>query len=76
MPGADLTIAELETLINRARSAVPSVGSEQSLSSDVSLLAALYGRMIFRGVSTVPLAHLSERQRLALGRWREAGDPA
>ena len=75
MPGDSLTIAELEKLSNAARVSRPSVGSEQALSEEVSLLGALYGRMIFRAVQTVPIDQLSERQRRLIVRLRDGADP-
>ncbi len=70
MAGDTLTIAELEALINQVRAAAPATGSEQTLSQDVALLGALYGRMIFRRADAVPIDALSDRQRAALSRWQ------
>ncbi len=69
MPTTPLTIAQLEQAINRARSREPATGSEYSLSSDVSLLGTLYGRLIFRNRFEFDPETLSAEERDALSRW-------
>ncbi|MGE0797815.1 MAG: DUF3717 domain-containing protein [Lautropia sp.] len=65
-----IPIADLERSINRARSAHPASGSEASLSSDVALLGALYGRLIYRNRVEFAEAELTDMERMALARWR------
>jgi Protein of unknown function (DUF3717) len=64
-----LQILALEQAINRARAALPSIGTELALSRDVSVLGGLYGEMIFAGMDCVELRALSQVERDTLGRW-------
>jgi Protein of unknown function (DUF3717) len=68
-----MTIYDLEALINRLRSIQPATGVEARLASDVSILAGIYGRLIFaRQVDTNALEssslRLSEAERALLER--------
>jgi hypothetical protein len=45
-----MTIHDLEALINRLRAAEPATGAEARLAKDVSVLAGIYGRLIFARV--------------------------
>jgi hypothetical protein len=64
-----VTIAELETTINRARAAQPATGVEAALSLEVSTLAALYGRLIWEHREAVDEHELTDAQRVALQLW-------
>lgn len=64
-----ITITQLEQAINTARGSQPASGSESALSAEVSLLASLYGKLIFRGQSHLDIDELAEAQRAALLRW-------
>lgn len=64
-----ITIGQLESAINRARVALPSQGSEATLSRDVAMLAAVYGRMIYERRDRVDLERLSDDEQVALLRW-------
>jgi Protein of unknown function (DUF3717) len=64
-----MTIGQIEAAINRARRAQPAVGHEASLSSDVALLASIYGLMIFHHQDEQVLAELAPGPRAALLRW-------
>jgi hypothetical protein len=66
---ATVTITELETAINRARTAQPASGPESSLGREVALLAGLYGRMIWERQDSLDLDALSDRERSALQSW-------
>lgn len=68
-----IPIAQLEAAINRARNALPASGNEAALSRDVALLAALYGRMIFEGRSTLDLEELEDGEQVVLLQWLAAG---
>ncbi len=64
-----VTINELEQAINRARQSVPATGHESALSADVSLLADLYGELIFRGHKAFRADSVSVRHQEVLERW-------
>lgn len=49
----DITLAELEEVINYWRSLRPSIGEERALSPEVNALANLYAMMIFNRVATI-----------------------
>ena len=66
---ARISISDLEQSINRARAAQPASGSESALSAEVSVLADLYGRLIFRGQASLDPDLLSATQKAALLRW-------
>lgn len=69
-----VTINELELAINRARQSVPATGSESALSADVSLLADLYGELIFRGHKAFQADSVSPEHQDALKRWTRANE--
>ncbi|MFK7962970.1 MAG: DUF3717 domain-containing protein [Burkholderiaceae bacterium] len=64
-----ISITDLELAINRARQTEPSVGHEAALSSDVSLLADLYGELIFRGHRAFKADSVTLDHQKALARW-------
>jgi len=64
-----MTITELETAINNARKSEPSDGRESALSKDVSLMASVYGELIFRGHKAFDLDSLPERTRIVIKTW-------
>ncbi len=64
-----VTINDLEQAINRARQSAPASGSESALSADVSLLADLYGELIFRGHKAFRANTVSDEHQAALSRW-------
>lgn len=64
-----VSITELELAINRARQGEPAAGKEAALSNDVSLLADLYGELIFRGHRAFKADTVSEAHQEALQRW-------
>lgn len=70
-----ITINALEQAINRARHSEPATGHESALSSDVSLLADLYGELIFRGHKAFQADSVSDTHRQVLSRWLVAGEP-
>ncbi|MFM1991264.1 MAG: hypothetical protein RJA99_4221 [Pseudomonadota bacterium] len=65
-----VTVAELESAINRARAAHPASGAEASLTLEVATLAALYGRLIWARRDAVELESLTDAERVALRLWR------
>jgi len=64
-----VTITDLELAINRARQGEPAAGTEAALSADVSLLADLYGELIFRGHRAFKADSVSQAHQAALQRW-------
>ncbi len=70
-----ITLNELEAAINRARTAQPASGAESSLGRDVSVLAGLYGRMIWERLERLDTDEISAPERAALNRWRAASGP-
>jgi hypothetical protein len=64
-----LTIGALEAAINRARAAQPATGAEAVLSREVSVLAKLYGRMIWDREAQRPWETLTDTERVALQLW-------
>ena len=64
-----LTIGALEAAINRARAAQPATGAEAVLSREVSVLAKLYGRMIWDREAERPWETLTDTERVALQLW-------
>lgn len=64
-----IPIAQVEAAINRARAAHPACGAESALSLEVSVLAGLYGRMIYERLEQVELGSLSTAERVALELW-------
>lgn len=68
-----MTIHDLEALINRLRAAEPATGAEARLAKSVSVLAGIYGRLIFaRATDTQELdstsLRLNETERALLER--------
>jgi len=70
-----VSITDLELAINRARQGEPAAGTEAALSSDVSLLADLYGELIFRGHRAFKTDSVSQSHQAALQRWLAASAP-
>jgi hypothetical protein len=66
---ATVFITDLEAAINRARSAQPASGPESALTREVSLLAGLYGRMIWERRDGIDFDTLSTAEQLALQSW-------
>lgn len=64
-----VTIGELEAAINRARAAQPAVGAEAVLSREVSVMAKLYGRMIWERQPDLSWDALTDAERVALQLW-------
>lgn len=64
-----LTINALEAAINRARAAQPATGAEAVLSREVSVLAKLYGRMIWDRELERPWETLTDTEQVALQLW-------
>jgi hypothetical protein len=67
----DITLPELEQVINFWRSRRPSTGEECALSSEVNTLATVYAMMIFHRAKTVPLNELDQAARQLVENWRE-----
>ena len=68
-----LTLADLETAINKARQALqnssPHVGDEDPVQIDLSVLAGLYGKMIYYQQISLPMELLSDTEQIALLTW-------
>ena len=64
-----VTINDLEQAINRARQSAPASGAESALSRDVSLLADLYGELIFRNHKAFQANSVDDKHQAALSRW-------
>jgi hypothetical protein len=66
----DISLTELEAVINYWRIRRPSSGEECALSPEVSALADVYATMIFEQSTAVPLASLSPgaQQLITTGR--------
>ena len=68
-----LTLADLETAINKARQALqnssPNVGDEDPIQMDLSVLAGLYGKMIYYQQISLPMELLSDTEQIALLTW-------
>ena len=68
-----LTLADLETAINKARQALqnssPNVGDEDPVQIDLSVLAGLYGKMIYYQQISLPMELLSDTEQIALLTW-------
>jgi Bacterial regulatory helix-turn-helix protein, lysR family/Protein of unknown function (DUF3717) len=64
-----LLINQLELAINRARAKLPASGHEAALSHDVSVLASLYGELIYRQEIEFDLEQLGDEQQMVLLRW-------
>jgi Protein of unknown function (DUF3717) len=68
-----LALADLETAINKARQALehssPKVGDEDPIQVDLSVLAGLYGKMIYYQQISIPMELLSDTEQIALLTW-------
>jgi hypothetical protein len=64
-----ITIAALETAINRARAAQPASGPESALTLEVATLGALYGRLIWEQRDGIDTDALTDAERVALRLW-------
>lgn len=64
-----ISLQQLELVINRARAVSPSRGADAQLDPEVSLLAELYGQMIYYRLTTLALSALSKRELEAWQRW-------
>ena len=61
-----MTIGELEARINQALAIRCASGTELALHKDVAILAGIYGRMIYAGLTDTAQIQLSDKERLAL----------
>ena len=66
----DLSLPELEALINEWRAQRPASGNEFELAPEVNVLAAVYAHMIFKRIKTLPLTALDASARQLLETWR------
>jgi hypothetical protein len=72
-----LTLADLEIAINKARQALQhslsnanaNVSDEGAIQMDLSVLAGLYGKMIYYQQISVPMDLLSDTEQIALLTW-------
>jgi Protein of unknown function (DUF3717) len=68
-----LTLADLETAINKARQALehssPKIGDDDPIQVDLSVLAGLYGKMIYYQQTSIPMELLSDTEQIALLTW-------
>jgi Protein of unknown function (DUF3717) len=68
-----LALADLETAINKARQALqhssPNADAEDPIQVDLSVLAGLYGRMIYYQQTSIPMDLLSDTEQIALLTW-------
>lgn len=69
-------IGLLEAAINRARLARPAQGVEAVLAREVSVMASLYGRLIWERRSAVSWEELTEAERDAVRQWLSPATPA
>lgn len=67
----DITVAELEEVINHWRALRPSSGEERALSPEVDGLAELYALMIFNRLKSTPLESLPPACRQLIDAWRQ-----
>lgn len=67
----DLTLPELEQVINYWRSLRPSSGEECALSPEVNVLATVYATMIFNRSKSLPLDTLDTAARQLVDSWRQ-----
>jgi hypothetical protein len=66
-------IAALEALINRVKQQQPSTGHALALSADLSVLAGVYGAMIYWQVTNTDALPLTDEQRHLLARFDQSG---
>jgi hypothetical protein len=67
----DITLPELEQVINYWRTQRPSTGEERALSAEVNNLARVYALMIFNHQQATPLAMLDGTCRQLIDSWRQ-----
>ena len=67
----DITLNQLEQVINHWRALRPSTGEERALSPEVDALANVYAMMIFQQVKSVPVATLDARCTALITTWQE-----
>lgn len=67
----DITLPELEQIINYWRSERPSTGEEHALSPEVNDLAKIYALMIFHQQKTTTLESLDPVCRQLIEGWRQ-----
>lgn len=67
----DITLPELEQIINYWRTERPSTGEESALSPEVNGLAKLYALMIFHRQKTTPLEALDPACLQLIETWRQ-----
>ncbi len=64
-----ITLTDLELAINRARQHLPAQGAEHKLATEVSVLANLYGKMIYYKQIIVPMELLTDVEQMTLLQW-------
>lgn len=67
----DITLPELEQVINYWRALRPSMGEERALSPEVNDLAKLYALMIFHQQKSTPIESLDFTCRQLIDTWRK-----
>ncbi|MFJ7567826.1 DUF3717 domain-containing protein [Herminiimonas sp. NPDC097707] len=67
----DITLPELEQVINYWRMQCPSTGEERALSPEVNGLAKLYALMIFHRQKSIPLEALDPACLQLIEGWRK-----
>lgn len=67
---ASITIQRVGESLARVCKTHPSTGQDYVLHPDASLLAELYGTMIYHKVSEIRLEDVDEAIRAALDRWK------
>lgn len=70
MDAVVITIQFVGDSLARVCQAHPSTGQDHALHPDASLLAELYGTMIYSRVREIRLGEVSENIRAALDRWK------
>jgi hypothetical protein len=66
----ELTLAEIEQIINHWRSLRPATGEERALSREVDVLASVYAVMIFDHARSIALDRIEPEARELVERWR------
>jgi len=66
----DITLPELEQVINYWRALRPSTGEERALSPEVNALADVYAMMIYTRSHSLPYASLEPAARQLVDAWR------
>lgn len=61
-----MTIGELEARINQARTVNQATGAQLELHKDVAVLAGIYGRLIYAGLTETAQLQLTDKERSAL----------